>query len=189
MYHDATGVRMLTLPTRRRLILALAPRRERHGQMLRPDLLAKAPHHASRHARLGDPADRLDMDADLRRAPGAHEPARLRRAEDALPDGTRPGRKPDPAAVAAAPLHADLREQGRGHGLLEPAPALPDLDDEHAARGARGRGRPAGQVPGRAPGAPPPRGLREAGGGEGRARRLPERVVPRGVPLVGRLAL
>ena len=156
-----------------------------HGRLLRPRLLPPTPPDARRHVPARDRPRHRDLDPHLRRAPLAREPA-LRPVQ--------PARRRVPAHDRLAPglaaaLHADLREQGRRHGLLEPAPALPGLDRVRAARGARDGAEADDEVPRRARREAPPGGLREAGDGDGGASGVAERGLPGRVSVVGCLAV
>lgn len=116
--------------------------------MLRAHLLRRPQSDPSRsHPRRDRPCHKR-LDRHLYRTSVAQLPAR----GGCIQNHHRPRlprRKPH-QAQGAIPLHADLRKQGRGHGLLKPAPARPDLDNELSPR-RTSRGSPAAaKVPPRA---------------------------------------
>ena len=92
-------------------------------------------------------------------------------------------------AEPTVPLHANLREQGPGHGLFESPSARPSLDDYITSRGAKlGAGEPT-KVPPRTGRRPSAGGLRKARKRERRANRLREQQLLGWVSVVGDLAV
>lgn len=122
--------------------------RTRHRKMLRPHLLrSPQPHPGRSVARRNHPRHRrLDRAlyvapfaqvASGRHRPGHHSAPQLAHCQ------------PD-QAQGAIPVHADLREQGRCDGLLEPAPARPSLDHQLVAGRTRDGTGAVAEIPARA---------------------------------------